>query len=57
MGEFHEMVDKDINDYTFDREGLTKFLEDNDFEVVKMEQSSWSSLCGSFKAVNKNFNI
>jgi len=57
VGEFHEMVDKDINDYTFDREGLTKFLEDNDFEVTKMEQSSWSSLCGSFKAVNKNFNI
>jgi hypothetical protein len=44
-----------INDYTFNREGLTKFLEDNNFEVVKMQQSSWSATCGSFKAINKNF--
>ena len=57
VGEFHEMANalETINDYTFNREGLAKFLEDNNFEVVKMQQASWSATCGSFKAINKNF--
>jgi hypothetical protein len=56
LGEFHEMDNalESINNYTFNREGLTKFLEDNNFEIIKMEQSSWSALCGSFKAVKRN---
>jgi FkbM family methyltransferase len=56
VGEFHEMDNalETINDYTFNRDGLAKFLEDNNFEVIKMEQASWSANCGSFKAIKNS---
>lgn len=54
VGEFHEDRCYDIyNDYRPDRRGLTVFLEDQGFEVIKMEESSWSKTCGNFRAIKK----
>ena len=56
VGEFHEMNNalETIDEYTFNRDGLAKFLEDNNFEVIKMQESSWSAMCGSFKAIKNS---
>lgn len=54
VGEFHEdRCFEYYNDYAPNREGLTSFLQDNGFEVVQMQSSSWSATCGNFKAIKK----
>lgn len=54
VGEFHEVDGSEINGYEFDRHGLKRFLEEQGFTVVKLESSSWSKLCGLFKAIRNN---
>jgi hypothetical protein len=53
VGEFHEVDGTYINGYKLDRHGLKRFLEDNGFVVTKLEDSSWSSMCGLFRAIRK----
>jgi len=54
VGEFHEDRCHDVYDnHHPDRIGLKAFLEQQGFEVVKMEQSSWSKTCGNFRAIKK----
>jgi len=53
VGEFHEVDGTYIDGYKLDRHGLKRFLEDNGFVVTKLEDSSWSKLCGLFRAIRK----
>lgn len=50
IGEFHEYEQNQINGYTFDRQGLKRFLEDNNF-IVNIDEANWSNKVGFFKAI------
>jgi FkbM family methyltransferase len=40
IGEYHEFnKNESINGYSFDKQGLIKFLQDNKFEIVHLEES------------------